>query len=87
VALKDPMSGFFALRRDVFEKSRSRLRPRGYKILLEILVRARVPADRVREFPYVFKDRRQGYSKLSPGVAGAFVRQLLGLAADRWRNR
>lgn len=87
VALKDPMSGFFALRRDVFEKSRSRLRPRGYKILLEILVRARVPADRVREFPYVFKDRRQGYSKLSPGVAWSFARQLLSLAADRWRRR
>jgi dolichol-phosphate mannosyltransferase len=59
--LQDPMSGFFALRRDVVEPVRERLRPRGYKILLEIL--ARCPVDSVAEVPFEFEARDAGESK------------------------
>lgn len=58
--LQDPMSGFFALRRDIVEPVRERLRPRGYKILLEIL--ARCPVDSVAEIPFEFEPRDAGES-------------------------
>jgi len=58
--LQDPMSGFFAVRREVVEPVRERLRPRGYKILLEIL--ARCPVDSVAEIPFEFETRDAGES-------------------------
>ena len=60
--VKDPMSGFFALRRETFQRGRE-LNPIGYKIGLELLVKCacREPA----EVPIHFADRRYGESKLS----------------------
>jgi dolichol-phosphate mannosyltransferase len=58
--LQDPMSGFFSVRREVVEPVRERLRPRGYKILLEIL--ARCPVDSVAEIPFEFETRDAGES-------------------------
>ena len=55
----DPMSGFFLVRRDAV--ALERLRPRGFKILLEILVRN--PALRVAEVSFEFGERRAGKSK------------------------
>ncbi|HRY30647.1 MAG TPA: methyltransferase domain-containing protein, partial [Elusimicrobiota bacterium] len=75
--INDPMCGFFVLRRGVYEKIRDRLRPRGYKILLEIVHRA--SPLRVREFPYVFRDRKSGYSKLSAFVAVSYLESLFEL--------
>jgi dolichol-phosphate mannosyltransferase len=69
----DPMSGFFALRKGVL--MRTRLRVKGYKILLNIL--ADNPGIRVAEVPYVFRDRFAGKTKLG---AGELVRYLLDLA-------
>lgn len=59
--VRDPMSGFFALRRPVIEGQR--LVPEGYKILLEVLARGRYRT--VREVPYIFVERKLGSSKLS----------------------
>ena len=61
------MSGYFVMKRSVLGRLTSEPRPQGYKILLEIVCRAE-PL-RVVELPYVFKDRKQGQSKLSPRVA------------------
>jgi len=58
--VKDPMSGFFLIRRGVVEGVE--LNPIGYKLLLEVLVRGRY--ERVAEAPYVFEARRRGRSKL-----------------------
>jgi dolichol-phosphate mannosyltransferase len=55
----DPMSGFFLVRRDAI--ALDRLRPRGFKILLEILVRN--PALRTAEVSFTFGERRAGRSK------------------------
>jgi dolichol-phosphate mannosyltransferase len=55
----DPMSGFFLLRRESI--ALDRLRPRGFKILLEILVRN--PALRVAEVSFRFGERHAGTSK------------------------
>jgi dolichol-phosphate mannosyltransferase len=55
----DPMSGFFLVRRDAI--ALDRLRPRGFKILLEILVRN--PALRTAEVSFTFGERQAGKSK------------------------
>ncbi len=74
-SVSDPLSGFFAFRRGVVEGVR--LRPVGYKILLEILVRGRV--SRVVEVPYRFQARRADRSKLTARQNLEFVRHLLAL--------
>ena len=60
--VKDPMSGFFALRRSTFEGGRD-FNPIGYKIGLEVIVKCR--CERVVEIPIHFEDRRYGKSKLT----------------------
>jgi len=80
--IRDPMSGFFAIRRTVFATVASRLRPRGFKILLEILG----VLDRkvqVIEIPLVFRLRRKGESKLDARIEIQFFLQILSLL---WRR-
>ncbi|HEX8913900.1 MAG TPA: polyprenol monophosphomannose synthase [Humisphaera sp.] len=59
---RDPMSGFFALRRSTFERG-ERLTPLGYKIGLELMCKCRVA--RVAEVPIHFDTRSAGESKLT----------------------
>jgi putative flippase GtrA len=71
----DPMSGFFLVRRESVQVDR--LRPRGFKILLEILVRARKL--RVDEVPFEFGVRHSGESKASLAEGARYLRQLVAL--------
>jgi dolichol-phosphate mannosyltransferase len=59
---RDPMSGYFALRRDTFERGRE-FNPVGYKVALELIVKC--ACERVVEVPIHFEDRRFGKSKLT----------------------
>jgi dolichol-phosphate mannosyltransferase len=59
---KDPMSGFFALRRKTFEES-APLSPVGYKIGLEMMVKCR--CRNISEVAIHFVDRRYGKTKLN----------------------
>jgi dolichol-phosphate mannosyltransferase len=68
VSLSDPMSGFFAIRRDAFLAALPNLSSLGYKILLDIVAstpRALV----IREVPYRFRPRLAGESKLDAAIA------------------
>jgi len=56
----DPMSGFFLVKKSIVDPSS--LRPRGYKILMEILEKS--PYQKVEEVPYTFRNRAYGKSKL-----------------------
>jgi dolichol-phosphate mannosyltransferase len=78
----DPMSGFFMLRRDVFDVTVRRLSAVGFKILLDILTSADAPL-RVNELPYHFRPRTQGESKLDAMVAWEY----LFLLADKTIGR
>lgn len=60
--VKDPMSGFFALKRELL-KTAGPLNPKGYKIGLELLVKC--PVKRVVEIPIHFAQRAHGKSKLT----------------------
>jgi dolichol-phosphate mannosyltransferase len=55
----DPMSGFFLLRREAVHLER--LNPRGFKLLLELLVKH--PEFRRTEVPFTFVERVAGESK------------------------
>lgn len=68
----DPLSGFFAFRRQAVEGIA--LRPLGYKILLEILARGRIA--RVAEVPYAFDARTAGQSKLTMRQNLEYLRHL-----------
>ncbi len=67
--VKDPLSGCFCLRRRVIKGVR--FESRGYKILLEILVKG--SCRKVVEVPYVFRSRKHGASKLGPREHFSFV--------------
>jgi dolichol-phosphate mannosyltransferase len=62
VAIRDPMSGYFAMARPTFERGQS-FNPVGYKIALELIVKCR--CERVVEVPIHFENRRFGESKLT----------------------
>ena len=77
VDVRDPMSGYFAVRRDRLLDVD--LDAKGYKIGLEILA-AGGPDLRVSEVPIVFHDRAHGESKLDTGVLLAYLDRLRALA-------
>lgn len=79
--LKDPLSGFFAFRKELMRKAKPELRPIGFKFLLDIYIKAR--PKRVAEVSYSFGKRRHGKSKQSLWVALAFLHQLAHLAGLR----
>jgi dolichol-phosphate mannosyltransferase len=70
----DPMTGFFLVDRRVIDHDS--LRPRGFKILLEILARGSL---RVAEVPFHFADRFAGHSKASFRQGLHFLAQLSAL--------
>ena len=80
-SVKDPMSGFFVVRRDLVTVNKSKLKPYGYKVLLEILVRC--SPRKVIEVPYTFRSRQHGKSKLGTKVIVEYVIHLLKLSG--WR--
>jgi dolichol-phosphate mannosyltransferase len=57
--VSDPMSGFFLVRRDAVEPDA--LRPRGFKVLLDLLIRN--PDLRTGEVSFTFGERHAGRSK------------------------
>jgi len=73
--VQDPMSGFFALKRHIIENIT--IDSAGYKILLEILVKA--GEARVKEVPYTFKDRKAGQSKLDQHVIFEYIKAVYSL--------
>lgn len=74
----DPMTGFFAFRRDAVDPGR--LQPRGFKILLEILARHDL---RVKELPFTFGERTAGESKANWRNGVEFLRQMVSLRLGR----
>jgi len=83
VTLSDPMSGFFLMRRQVFDEVAPTLSEDGFKILLDIIVSATRLRQRKRatltigEVPYRFRARHAGESKMSPLIVVQFLGLLL----------
>jgi dolichol-phosphate mannosyltransferase len=80
-AVKDPMSGFFALRRADFGRARD-LQPVGYKIGLELIVKC--DFENVGEVPIRFRNRVHGESKLTIREQLKYIRHLRRLYIHRF---
>ena len=81
--LSDPMSGFFAIRRELLHDTVPKLSSVGYKILLDIVASAPQRL-KVCELPYQFRTRIAGESKLDSAVALEYFELLLEKLIGRW---
>jgi len=72
VPIADPMSGFFMVRREAFDKSVRRLSNIGFKVLLDILASSPQPLH-VKELPYDFRERHSGESKFDALVGWEYL--------------
>jgi glycosyltransferase involved in cell wall biosynthesis len=81
--VRDATSGFFVVRRSALDGVP--LNPIGFKIGLEVIARAHYR--RYVELPYVFTDRKQGFSKFTVREVVSFLKQLLILYSEKYRPR
>jgi len=79
IRAKDPMSGFFMLRRKCLPQAD--FQNSGFKLLLEILVRGRIQS--IQEVPFAFGLRYRGASKANFKVAWDYALLLAKLYAGR----
>jgi dolichol-phosphate mannosyltransferase len=84
-ATRDPLAGFFALPRSVYERAAARLNPIGYKIGLELIVKG--GCRHIKEVPIHFRDRTSGTSKLGWQEQVNYLRHLLRLYLYRLWSR
>jgi dolichol-phosphate mannosyltransferase len=70
--ISDPMSGFFACRRNMIENIK--IDTIGYKLLLEVLVKTNNRM--VKEIPYTFTDRKFGQSKMDINIILNYVKAI-----------
>jgi dolichol-phosphate mannosyltransferase len=80
--VSDPMSGYFMVRRSAI--AGAIMNPIGYKILIEVLARGRIRW--ISEVGYVFRERTEGKSKVTPGVYVDYVIHLLRLRLEFLRS-
>ncbi|MCA1416948.1 glycosyltransferase family 2 protein, partial [Bradyrhizobium sp. NBAIM20] len=83
VAVSDPMSGFFMLRRAALHGALRGLSTAGFKLLLDLLTASPRPL-RVIELPYQFRPRQAGESKLDLRVSWDFLMLLVDKLLGRW---
>ncbi|KAK4706192.1 dolichol-phosphate mannosyltransferase, partial [Phenoliferia sp. Uapishka_3] len=79
----DPMSGFFAIQKDLFLRSLP-INPLGFKIALELLLKTPLPSHGLIEVPYSFATRTLGSSKLGASTILKYVAQLITLYVWKW---
>lgn len=80
---RDPMSGFFALRKADFDTAEE-LNPVGYKIALELIVKCGF--ENVGEVPIHFADRVHGESKLTLTQQLLYIQHLRRLYLHKFAN-
>lgn len=72
--VKDPMTGFFLIRKKCVEKKE--FNSKGFKILLELILKA--DYRKIREIPIVFINRTEGKSKAETKEILHYLKNLLG---------
>ncbi len=73
--IRDPMSGFFAFKHQVV--AHARLKPTGYKILLEVLMEGQFQHS--AEVPFTFETRGRGESKLNARQQIDYLKHIFSL--------
>ncbi len=82
IPVSDPMSGYFALSQDYYQRTVAHVNPRGFKILLEFVARGDRPS--VSEVAYEFRSRVRGSTKLTGSVLASYLLALIELTAGRF---
>ena len=80
--ITDPVSGFFAIKKDVVADAE--MKPRGYKILMEVLGKG--TWKRAKEIPFTFRDREEGESKLRLSTMADYLLQCLDIGTYALKN-
>lgn len=80
--VSDPMSGYFMVRRAAVNLDR--LRPKGYKILLEVIAKGQLR--QIQEVGFIFRERSQGASKVTSREYWHYLQHLLSLRLQRWES-
>jgi len=80
--IRDPVSGFFAVKKSVVEHAP--LKPRGYKILLEVLGKG--TWEKEKEIPFEFVDRAIGASKWGGRTIVEYAAQVIDNAWYSWNH-
>ncbi|MEM1782620.1 MAG: glycosyltransferase family 2 protein, partial [Nanopusillaceae archaeon] len=76
IKIKDPLSGFFALKREVLDGIIQKVKfKRGFKILIEIL--ANSENIKFKEIPFTFEKREYGKSKINKIVLIELIKQII----------
>lgn len=81
--VSDPMSGFFAMRREAFEAALPRVSGIGFKILLDIIASSPA-APRIAEIPYTFRSREAGESKIGLRVMADYIELIADKSIGRF---
>jgi dolichol-phosphate mannosyltransferase len=74
--VSDPVSGFFMVRRAVFDRVAPKLSTEGFKILFDLIASQAEPLTIV-ELPYTFREREAGGSKLDKRIVIDYLGLLL----------
>jgi len=67
IRVQDPMSGFFMIKLESFSDVVGELQRQGFKILTDLLSASR-DGWKIKEIPFVFKERQYGQSKMDSAV-------------------
>lgn len=67
IQVQDPMSGFFMIKLESFREVVGELQKQGFKILTDLLSASR-GGWKIKEIPFVFKERQYGQSKMDSAV-------------------
>ena len=67
IRVQDPMSGFFMIKLESFREVVGELQRQGFKILTDLLSASR-GGWKIKEIPFVFKERQYGQSKMDSAV-------------------
>ena len=81
INVSDPLSGFFIIRSDLVRRIIPKLRPRGFKVLLDILVNA--GSEKIYEMPCKFAHRKHGKSKFRYNLGLDLIKYLLDVTIVR----
>ena len=81
--VRDITSGFCLFKKEVIEGVE--LNPIGWKIVLEIIIKGK--HKKWKEFPYIFRDREKGQSKIGKGAVIDYIKHLVDLAKYMIKNK
>lgn len=81
--VKDPLSGFLAIKKETVVRG-SMMRPIGWKIGLELMVKCRIR--HIQEIPIHFSERKSGVSKLNIKVVLSYLQHIGHLMWFKWKS-